>query len=50
MQVFKQQTGFFKSTFFAGDVYLHKGLCRRQDGRESVHIGVLIMHRLAMSS
>jgi hypothetical protein len=44
MQVFKKQTGLFKSTFFAGGVNLHQSLCRRQYGGESVHDWGLIMH------
>jgi hypothetical protein len=50
VQVFKQQTGLLKSTFFAGGVYLHKGLCSRQDGSESVHDWGLIMHPEKVSS
>jgi hypothetical protein len=50
MQIFKQQTGFFKSAFFAGGIHLHKGLGRGQDGSESVHGWGLIMHLDSMSS
>jgi hypothetical protein len=37
MQVFEQQAGFFKRTFFAGNVNLNKHLRSGKDGRESIH-------------
>jgi hypothetical protein len=37
MEVFKEQAGLFKSPLLAGDINKHENLCRRQDGRESVH-------------
>lgn len=37
MQVFEQQTRFFKSSFFAGGINLHKHLCKGEDGCESIH-------------
>jgi hypothetical protein len=44
MQALKQQAGFFKSTFFAGDLHAHKNMGRRQDGGKSIHDERLIMH------
>ena len=38
VDIFKQQTDFFKSPFLAGDVHLDKHLRDRKDGRESVHM------------
>jgi hypothetical protein len=46
VQALKQQSGFFKSTFFAGDIHAHKNMGGRQDGGESIHDERLIMHPL----
>jgi hypothetical protein len=37
VQIFKEQARFFKSSFFAAGIHMHKHLGRGQDGCESVH-------------
>jgi hypothetical protein len=37
VQIFKQQTGLFKSALLTGDIYLRNDLRRGQDIGESIH-------------